>query len=168
MINNKKRTFSSNNDNSVPKDKFSEKIETEKKELKDFQSAVALSLLKYTADLEDEYVERRLASALLFLTHLSSEITKGFANGDEKLASNLLADAIIECRRAYPDGKTKLSTFFPVKSKFPRMLSISSLQSKIPSVKPIPGTSMMWYHSQSSKDIFSEGGFPQVIFFSLI
>ncbi len=112
MINNKKRTFSSNNDNSVPKDKFSEKIETEKKELKDFQSAVALSLLKYTADLEDEYVERRLASALLFLTHLSSEITKGFANGDEKLASNLLADAIIECRRAYPDGKTKLSTFF--------------------------------------------------------
>ena len=84
----------------------------EKKDLKDFQSAVALSLLKYTADLEDVYVERRLASALLFLTHLSSEITKGFANGDEKIASNLLADAIIECRRAYPDGKTKVSMKF--------------------------------------------------------
>ena len=35
-----------------------------------------------------------LATILLFLTHLSSEITKGFANGDEKIASNLLADAI--------------------------------------------------------------------------
>ena len=39
-----------------------------------------------------------------------NKITKGFANGDEKIASNLLADAIIESRRAYPDGKTKLSS----------------------------------------------------------
>ena len=68
---------------------YYESIEDEKRDLKDFQSAVALSLLKYTADLEDTYVERRLASALLFLTHLSSDITKGFANGDEKIASNL-------------------------------------------------------------------------------
>ena len=94
------------------KEGLSKKIEDEKRALKDFQSSVALSLLKYTADLEDAYVERRLASALLFLTHLSSEITKGFANGDEKIASNLLADAIIESRRAYPDGKTKISSIF--------------------------------------------------------
>ena len=108
----KKKHQSSNVKDSFLKEGLFKKIEDEKKDLKDFQSAVALSLLKYTANLEDEYVERRLASALLFLTHLSSEITKGFANGDEKIASNLLADAIIESRRAYPDGKTKLSTIF--------------------------------------------------------
>ena len=112
MNNKKNRNLSSNIEDANLKKGLNNKLETEKKDLKEFQSAVALSLLKYTADLEDEYVERRLASALLFLTHLSSEITKGFANGDEKIASNLLADAIIECRRAYPDGKTKLSTIF--------------------------------------------------------
>ena len=108
----KKKHQSPNVRDSFLKEGLFKKIEDEKKALKDFQSAVAVSLLKYTANLEDEYVERRLASALLFLTHLSSEITKGFANGDEKIASNLLADAIIESRRAYPDGKTKLSTIF--------------------------------------------------------
>ena len=112
MNNKKNRNLSSNIEDTNLKKGFNNKLETEKKDLKEFQAAVALSLLKYTADLEDEYVERRLASALLFLTHLSSEITKGLANGDEKIASNLLADAIIECRRAYPDGKTKLSTIF--------------------------------------------------------
>ncbi len=112
MNNKKNKNFSSNIKNPNFEQGLNKKLETEKKDLKEFQSAVAISLLKYTADLEDKYVERRLASALLFLTHLSSEITKGFANGDEKIASNLLADAIIECRRAYPDGKTKLSTIF--------------------------------------------------------
>ncbi len=82
----------------------------EKLALKDFQSTIALALLKFTRNLEDEHVERRLASALLFLTHLSSEITKGFANGDEQIASGLLTDAIIECRRAYPDQNTKHSS----------------------------------------------------------
>ena len=81
----------------------------ENKALKKFQSTVALALLNFTGNLEDEYVERRLASALLFLTHLSSEITRGFANGDEQIASGLLTDAIIECRRAYPDPNTKHS-----------------------------------------------------------
>ncbi|MFL2790641.1 MAG: hypothetical protein ACJZ8I_02305 [Paracoccaceae bacterium] len=81
----------------------------ENKELKNFQSTVALALLKFTDNLEDDRVERRLASALLFLTHLSSEITRGFANGDEQIASGLLTDAIIECRRAYPDPNTKHS-----------------------------------------------------------
>ncbi len=114
MTQKKKKHLLSNVGDTILKDGLSKtkKIEDEKRDLKDFQSAVALSLLKFTADLEDTYVERRLASALLFLTHLSSEITKGFANGDEKIASNLLADAIIECRRAYPDGKTKLSPIF--------------------------------------------------------
>ena len=112
MNNKKGRHTSSNIKDSKFNNELSLDLNSEKKDLKDFQSAVALSLLKYTADLEDAYVERRLASALLFLTHLSSEITKGFANGDEKIASNLLADAIIECRRAYPDGKTKVSMKF--------------------------------------------------------
>ena len=112
MNNKKGRHISSNTKDSKFNKELSLDLNSEKKDLKDFQSAVALSLLKYTADLEDAYVERRLASALLFLTHLSSEITKGFANGDEKIASNLLADAIIESRRAYPDGKTKLSSIF--------------------------------------------------------
>jgi len=84
----------------------------EKIALKDFQSTIALALLKFTRNLEDEHVERRLASALLFLTHLSSEITRGFANGDEQIASGLLTDAIIECRRAYPDQNTKFSGIF--------------------------------------------------------
>ena len=78
--------------------------------LKEFQSTVALALLNFTGNLEDAHVERRLASALLFLTHLSSEITKGFANGDEQIASSLLTDAIIECRRAYPDTNTNHSS----------------------------------------------------------
>ena len=112
MNNKKGRHTCSNTKDSKFNKELSLDLNSEKKDLKDFQSAVALSLLKYTADLEDAYVERRLASALLFLTHLSSEITKGFANGDEKIASNLLADAIIECRRAYPDGKTKVSMKF--------------------------------------------------------
>ena len=112
MYNKKVRLSSSNIEDTEINKELSLDLNSEKKDLKDFQSAVALSLLKYTANLEDVYVERRLASALLFLTHLSSEITKGFANGDEKIASNLLADAIIECRRAYPDGKTKLSSIF--------------------------------------------------------
>lgn len=112
MVDSKKKSLSLNTGNKIFEDEFNPNIENEKKDLKNFQSAVALSLLKYTSNLEDKHVERRLASALLFLTHLSSEITKGFANGDEKIASNLLADAIIECRRAYPDGKTKLSTIF--------------------------------------------------------
>ena len=110
MNHNKKKHLPSNVEDSFLQEGLSINIENEKKDLKDFQSAIALSLLNYTSNLEDKYVERRLASALLFLTHLSSEITKGFANGDEKVASNLLADAIIESRRAYPDGKTKLST----------------------------------------------------------
>ncbi len=80
--------------------------------LKNFQSTIALALLNFTGNLEDEHVERRLASALLFLTHLSSEITKGFANGDEQIASGLLTDAIIECRRAYPNSNTKYSSEF--------------------------------------------------------
>jgi len=84
----------------------------EKIALKDFQSTIALALLKFTRNLEDEHVERRLASALLFLTHLSSEITRGFANGDEQIASGLLTDAIIVCRRAYPDQNTKFSGIF--------------------------------------------------------
>ena len=112
MNNKKGRLTSLNIEDSEFNKELSLDLNSEKKDLKDFQSAVALSLLKYTANLEDVYVERRLASALLFLTHLSSEITKGFANGDEKIASNLLADAIIECRRAYPDGKTKVSMKF--------------------------------------------------------
>ena len=112
MDHKKGRLSSSNNKDTEINKELSLDLSSERKDLKDFQSAVALSLLKYTADLEDVYVERRLASALLFLTHLSSEITKGFANGDEKIASNLLADAIIECRRAYPDGKTKVSMKF--------------------------------------------------------
>ena len=112
VVKNKKNFLSSNTENKIIEEEFYQNIEKEKKDLKNFQSAVALSLLNFTSNLEDKHVERRLASALLFLTHLSSEITKGFANGDEKIASNLLADAIIECRRAYPDGKTKLSTIF--------------------------------------------------------
>ena len=84
----------------------------ENKALKKFQSSVALALLNFTGNLEDEYVERRLASALLFLTHLSSEITRGFANGDEQIASGLLTDAIIECRRAYSDPKIQHSSAF--------------------------------------------------------
>ena len=39
--------------------------------LKEFQSTVALALLNFTGNLEDADVERRLASALLFLTHLA-------------------------------------------------------------------------------------------------
>ena len=109
---NRKTNIFSKKHNSFLEDKIDNKIDIEKKYLKDFQSSVAMSLLKYTADLENEHVERRLASALLFLAHLSSEITKGFANGDEKIASNLLSDAIIESRRAYPDGKTKISSIF--------------------------------------------------------
>ena len=81
----------------------------ERKALKEFQSSVALSLLQFTGNLDDDKVERRLASALLFLTHLSSEITRGFANGDEKLASGLLRDAMIECRRAYSTHRMKES-----------------------------------------------------------
>ena len=84
----------------------------ENKALKKFQSTVALALLNFTGNLEDEYVERRLASALLFLTHLSSEITRGFANGDEQIASGLLTDAIIECRRAYSDPNIQHSSAF--------------------------------------------------------
>ena len=112
MVKKNKFPFSLKSENLISKNEFNKKIENEKKDLKDFQSSVAISLLKFTSNLEDECVERRLASALLFLTHLSSEITKSFANGDEKIASNLLADAIIESRRAYPDGKTKLSSIF--------------------------------------------------------
>ena len=117
MTQKKKKQLLSKVGDTILKEGLSKKIEDEKRDLKDFQSSVALSLLKYTADLEDAYVERRLASALLFLTHLSSEITKGFANGDEKIASNLLADAIIESRRAYPDGKTKLSSVLLKRTK---------------------------------------------------
>ena len=84
----------------------------EKMALKEFQSTVALALLKFTGNLENEHVERRLASALLFLTHLSSEITRGFANGDEQVASGLLTDAIIECRRAYPVSTIEISSAF--------------------------------------------------------
>ena len=80
MTNKKKLPKSKKNDNSFFDTDMNKKIEIEKKDLKSFQSAVALSLLKYTSDLENEHVERRLASALLFLTHLSSEITKGFAS----------------------------------------------------------------------------------------
>ena len=80
--------------------------------LKAFQSKVALALLSFTGNLEDEQVERRLASALLFLTHLSSEITRGFADGDEQIASGLLTDAIIESRHAYPNIKTKFGRLF--------------------------------------------------------
>ena len=112
MIQKKKKHLLSKVGDAFLKEGLSKKIEDEKRDLKDFQSSVALSLLKYTADLENEHVERRLASALLFLAHLSSEITKGFANGDEKIASNLLSDAIIESRRAYPDGETKISSIF--------------------------------------------------------
>ena len=74
MDNKKARLTSSNKEDTEIKKELGLDLSSEKKDLKDFQSAVALSLLKYTADLEDVYVERILASALLFLTHLSSEI----------------------------------------------------------------------------------------------
>ena len=78
MDNKKARLSSSNTKETEIKKELGLDLSSEKKDLKDFQSAVALSLLKYTADLEDVYVERRLASALLFLTHLSSEIISVF------------------------------------------------------------------------------------------
>ena len=96
-------------DNEKGKGKTKKISSGEMEALKEFQSTVALALLNFTGNLEEAHVERRLASALLFLTHLSSEITKGFANGDEQIASSLLTDAIIECRRAYPDTNTNQS-----------------------------------------------------------
>lgn len=101
-----------NNDDQGGVKKIKKVILDEQAALKNFQSSVALALLDFTGNLESEHVERRLASALLFLAHLSSEITRGFANGDEQIASGLLTDAIIECRRAYPDTNTTCSTLF--------------------------------------------------------
>ena len=77
---------------------------TEDGALKTFQTSVASALLSFSECELESLSERRLASALLFLTHLSSEITRGFSNGDEKIAMSLLTDAIIESRRAYKSG----------------------------------------------------------------
>jgi hypothetical protein len=82
----------------------SDNINTEENALRMFQTSVASALLTFSDCKLDTLAERRLASALLFLSHLSSEITRGFANGDEEVAMGLLTDAIIESRRAYKSG----------------------------------------------------------------
>ena len=61
----------------------------------------------------------------------------------------------------YPVDGPKLITFLFLKSRLPKIFPISSRQSKTPSVNPsIPGISIMWYHSQSSNEMLSEGGKP--------
>ena len=92
----------------------SDNINAEENALRMFQTSVASALLTFSDCKLDTLAERRFASrlvliikdisALLFLSHISSEITRGFANGDEEVAMGLLTDAIIESRRAYKSG----------------------------------------------------------------
>ena len=75
--------------------------------LKVFKHKVASALLEFTDDDDEAEIEARLSASLLFLTHLSQEIVRGFANSDPQLEEELLLEAIKQSNRAYKTNFTK-------------------------------------------------------------
>jgi hypothetical protein len=73
--------------------------------LQKFQKNIASSLLHYTGDTDENRTNSKLVSALLFLLHISNEIVKSFAFGDEKDTKELLDEAIAESSLAYSNKK---------------------------------------------------------------
>ena len=76
--------------------------------LQKFQNNVVSALLDFSKDEDENVVNSRLVSAMLFMLHISGEIVKSYTFGDEEDTRELLLEAIEEANFSYKDKKSDI------------------------------------------------------------